>query len=308
MNDHGFSSNNVTNDIIKSWNRRKNNKLYVAYLGILILGVFVLSITDDLRTSLLFLSFGIFGLVFIEFITNGMEKREFIDVNSQKIKSTLVNLNITKNSAKKICLSWSLEGDSVTDSGLLPSVLLLGYRLPDRLPHDPWEAKELGKLIINTRNSTGTMIDEEMRPGQTGYYALFIQGKIESDSIKQSENEGKSDFVFSAMATAVERAPEGEMAKLARKLRYQELEEKLKIKSGQGGSIAETARKDIEDAVAQIENYKDLFKTVKETKERNKEEIRKSNMSDEDKYELLEAFDILADDVIDKKIGMGNMT
>lgn len=226
----------------------------------------------------------------------------------EKIIRSKIDLSIVKKDGKKICLSWAIKGEAVENNELLSGSSLLGYRLADGLPHDPLEAKRLGKLIINTRKLSGEVIDQDIKPGQTAYYALFVQGEMPPNVVRENNNEGANKVPYSAMATAIERAPEGEMAKLARKIRYQELEERLKNKRDQGGTIAEMARKDMEDAVSRIENVGEFFKNIKETKEKNKEKIKYSNMSDEDKDELLEAIEELADEVIYKKIGMGNIT
>lgn len=228
------------------------------------------------------------------------------DEASNLIDSIKINLSIDVSN-KKLIVIWKLDSNLIK-SLILPSKFsVMGYRLTNGLPHNPVEAKNKGHLIINTDQVEGSVIDPEIRPGQTGYYAVFVQEDVGFEDISEV-CQNKQGSCYSRMATAVVQAPEGEMAKLARKIRYQELEDRLKSKSGQGGNIAETARKEIDDAVAKIENYKDLFKKIKETKEKSKEEIRRSNMSDEDKYELLDAIDTLADDVIDKKIGMGSMT
>lgn len=243
----------------------------------------------------------VFEMLFINPVEEFQEK-------TKKIISSRIDISIGKNDGKKISLMWSVVGDVVENNELLSGASLLGYRLADGLPHDPLEAKRLGKLIINTRKLSGEMIDQDIKPGQTGYYALFVQGEMPPNVVRENNNEGANKVPYSAMATAIERAPEGEMAKLARKIRYQELEERLKNKRDQGGTIAEMARKDMEDAVSRIENVGEFFKNIKETKEKNKEKIKYSNMSDEDKDELLEAIEELADEVIYKKIGMGNIT
>ena len=243
----------------------------------------------------------VFEMLFINPVEEFQEK-------TKKIISSRIDISIGKNDGKKISLMWSVVGDVVENNELLSGASLLGYRLADGLPHDPLEAKRLGKLIINTRKLSGEMIDQDIKPGQTGYYALFVQGEMPPNVAKENNNEVANKVPYSAMATAIERAPEGEMAKLARKIRYQELEERLKNKRDQGGTIAEMARKDMEDAVSRIENVGEFFKNIKETKEKNKEKIKYSNMSDEDKDELLEAIEELADEVIYKKIGMGNIT